>query len=76
MKTSLVIEDRLFREAQKDSRAKGKTISETISHWARVGWETLKNTRKGSKRLRSVDLGGPALVDLSSRRDWMETLDR
>ena len=76
MKTSLILEDRLFREARKEAQARGKTISETISHWARVGWETLKKGQKGRRRLKAVDLGGPALVDLSSRRDWMDTLNR
>ncbi len=76
MKTSLVIDDRIFREAQRDSRAKGKTISETISHWARVGWETLRQAKKTNQPFKAADLGGPAQVDLTSRRDWIDSLDR
>ena len=77
MKTSLVIEDSLFKAAREESLKGSKTISETISYWARIGREALKKSKMNPARsLKTVDLGGAALVDLNSRRDWMDVLDR
>jgi len=76
MKTSLNIEDSLFKEAQKEAQKNRKTLSETISYWARIGRDTLRKSKKeGQRRLKSVDLGGAARVDLNSRRDWMDKLN-
>ena len=77
MKTSLLIEDSLFREAKKEAEKQRRTLSEVISEWARLGRDVLKKARlkKGPGRLRSVDLGGSASVDLNSRRDWMDLLE-
>lgn len=77
MKTSLVLDDRLFRAARQEAQRNGKTLSETISHWARVGWEALRRERTTRRTtFHAVDLGGAAAIDLHSRRDWMDTLDR
>ena len=75
MKTSLVIDDRLYAEAQREARATGKTLSETISEWARLGRRVAKEQRKKKRGHYSpVNLGSPQL-DLTSRRDWMDLLD-
>lgn len=77
MKTSLILEDSLFREAQKEARRCKRTLSEVISDWARAGRETLKRRAKAVRpTLKSVDLGGPASVDVNCRRDWMDLLER
>ncbi|MBI1882595.1 MAG: hypothetical protein HYS08_00075 [Chlamydiae bacterium] len=76
MKTSLIIEDHLFRAAQREAQRQGKTLSETISFWARVGWESLKHQKKSPTRdVKPVDLGGPSRVNLKSSRDWIDFLD-
>ena len=77
MKTSLVLEDSLFREAKKEAERHRKTVSEVISGWARLGRNVLKREKRETRPvLKSVDLGGPASIDLNSRRDWMDLLDR
>ena len=74
MKTSLNIEDSLFKAAQQTAQKYGRTLSDVISEWARVGKDTLTH-KKTRPPFHPADLGGPAKVDLSSRRDWMDTLD-
>lgn len=76
MKTSLVLEDSLYNKAKQAALKTGKSISEIISLWARIGMEA-SNTKKRSKNpiLNTVDLGDTSLIDLSSRRDWMDSLD-
>ncbi|MBI4366061.1 MAG: hypothetical protein HY543_04500 [Deltaproteobacteria bacterium] len=77
MKTSLILDDRVFQAAKRESQRSGRSLSALISDWARIGLETLKHTAKRKHRqLKTVDLGGPARLDLNSRRDWMDTLDR
>jgi hypothetical protein len=76
MRTSLNIEDRLMEAAKREAEKNKQTISETITRWARYGYEALrKQNRQKVPRLRTVDLGGPAKVDLNSRRDWLDQLD-
>ena len=77
MKTSLVIDDRVFEEAKKEADKSGKTISEVISKWAQMGREAWKQNQKTqkAKEFRAKDLGLPQ-VDLSNRKDWMEELER
>lgn len=76
MKTSLNIENSLFEIAQKEAQKNKKTLSETITHWARVGWETLKKQKRNQKpKLTFLNLGGPTLIDINCRRDWMDVLD-
>lgn len=79
MKTSLIIDDPLFNAAQKEALKNKTTVSQTLSFWAKVGREVLaqKKWKPASKRiLKTVDLGGPALIDLSSRKDWRDILDQ
>lgn len=77
MKTSLVIDDRVFEDAKKEADKSGKTISEVISTWAQLGREVFKQASKNKrpKEFKAKDLGAPQ-VDLSSRKDWMEELER
>lgn len=75
MKTSLIIDDRIFEEAQKESLKTGKTISKVISEWAAAGrdeWKKLKN--KKAKTFKPLNLGKQKM-DLTSRKEWMEELD-
>jgi hypothetical protein len=75
MKTSLILDDRLFREAQREARRRGRTISETINDWARLGRDLANQSLPVKPVLRPVDLGGPAAVDLARRSEWMDWLD-
>lgn len=75
MKTSLNIEDSLARAAQREARRTGRTLSETITAWARAGRAALAGRRRDPRDVKPVDLGGPAAVGLNSRRDWMDVLD-
>ncbi len=75
MKTSLIIDDRVFEEAKKESVKTGKSVSEIISAWAAIGrdqWRKLKG--KKTKTFKPIDLGQQKL-DLNSRKEWMEELD-
>lgn len=76
MKTSLIIEDSVYDRARQLALKTGKNISEVISMWARIGMEASTN-KKTTKNpvLQTVDLGSTVNIDLSSRRDWMDTLD-
>lgn len=75
VKTSLLIDDSVFNAAKKEASATGKTVSEVISFWARIGREQwLKREAVKTKDFRPVDLGTP-LMDISSRRNWQEALE-
>ncbi len=75
MKTSLIIDDKVFQEAKKEASQTGKTVSEVISIWARVGREEwMKQKREKAKEFVPVNLGAPQL-DLSNRKNWMEELE-
>lgn len=78
MKTSLNIQDSLFKAAQEEAKKNKSTISELISTWARIGREALmkQKEKRTVRQLMSRDLGGKAFIDLSSRRDWMDALDQ
>jgi len=75
MKTSLVLDDRVFEEAKKESLKTGKSVSEIISEWASIGRDQWKKLRgKKTKRFKPLDLGEQK-IDLISRKEWMEDLD-
>lgn len=74
MKTSLSIDDAVYRDAREEARRTGKTLSETISEWARIGRLAQQGRKKGARKLRSVDLGD-TLLDVNSRDGWYEALD-
>jgi len=76
MKTSLIIDDQVFKEAKKEALKSGKTVSELISLWAQFGriiWKE-KSTKSKSCKFEAIDLG-IMKMELSSRKNWMEDLD-
>jgi hypothetical protein len=76
MKTSLVIDDKIFEDAKKEADKTGKTISEVISKWAQVGREFWKKEQKSKhiKEFKARSLGAP-MIDLTNRKNWMEELE-
>jgi len=74
MKTSLILDDALVLEARKEAARRGVTISEIICLWARAGRKARMSGAGTKPILKSVDLGEPAAIDLSCRRDWMDFL--
>ena len=76
MKTSLIIDDKIFEDAKKESDKTGKTISEIISKWAQVGRELWKKEQKikNVKEFKARSLGKP-MIDLTNRKNWMEELE-
>lgn len=75
MKTSLIIEDRVFEEAKKEAIKTGSSISEIISQWAALGRD-LWRQKKASlhKKFKPLNLG-PEKIDLTNRKEWMGDLD-
>lgn len=70
MKTSLILDDRVFADAKKESQRTGKAISEIISSWASIGrdiWRQKK--RKPTKSFKALNLG-PEKIDITNRKDW------
>ncbi len=78
MKTSLLIEDSLFEAARKEAQKERKTLSEVITSWARLGYQSFKEAKKSKKSggVKTVNLGGAAQIDINSRRDWLDLLNR
>lgn len=76
MKTSLILDDALVAEARKEANKRRLSLSEVICLWARAGRKALILPRGQKAKLKSVDLGEPAAIDLSCRRDWMDFLDK
>ncbi|MBX9765962.1 MAG: hypothetical protein K2X47_01710 [Bdellovibrionales bacterium] len=75
MKTSLIVDDRVFEEAKKEANKSGKSISEIISLWAALGRDLWRQRKALSvKKYRPLDLGAER-VDLTSRKEWMEDLE-
>ena len=73
MKTSLIINDYVFKEAQKESLESNSTLSEVISRWASEGLKLFKQRSKvGVKKFKPVTVG-KVLIDINSR-DWMDQL--
>jgi hypothetical protein len=75
VKTSLILDDRVFEEAKKEANKTGRSISEIVSQWAALGREVWRQ-RKGQspKRFKPLDLGAER-IDLTNRKEWMEDLD-
>lgn len=75
MKTSLILDDRVFEDAKKESHKTGRSISEIISSWASLGrdvWRQKKGTV--SKSFKPLNLGEEK-IDLTNRKEWMGELD-
>lgn len=76
MKTSLNIDDFVFKTARKEAIKNRRSVSEVISLWARLGLESLKKTAKLKPSVfKPADLGGASRLNLTNRRDWMDALD-
>ena len=76
MKTSLNIDDNLYREAKAEALRSGRSVSDVITAWAREGRIAVSHRAKQKPvKFSPADLGGPPKLDLSSRRDWLDTLD-
>ncbi len=75
MKTSLILDDRVFEDAKKESHKTGRAISEIISSWASLGRDVWRQKKsKVSKSFKPLNLGEEK-VDLTNRKDWMGELD-
>ncbi len=74
MKTSLIIDDRVYEDAKKESATTGKSLSEVISQWAALGRGLWKKQKGKSSAFKPINMGEQK-VDFSSRKEWMETLD-
>ncbi len=75
MKTSLILDDRVFEDAKKEAHKSGRSLSEIVSQWAALGREVWKNKNVlNPKKFKPLDLG-PEKIDLASRKEWMEDLD-
>ena len=76
MKTSLIIEDSVFKDAKKESAKSDQSISMIINEWAALGRAAWKKHKKQKKTpaFKPVNLGKQKM-DLSSRDVWMDTID-
>lgn len=75
MKTSLILDDRVFEEAKKEAYKSGRSISEIVSQWAALGREVWRNKKsQNPKNFKPMNLGAEK-IDLTSRKEWMEDLD-
>lgn len=75
MKTSLILDDRVFEDAKKESHKTGRAISEIISSWASLGRDVWRQKKgKNSKSFKPLNLGNEK-IDLTNRKEWMGDLD-
>ena len=75
MKTSLILDDRVFAEAKKEAQKTGQSLSEVVSQWAALGREVWKQKKREKyRKFKPLDLG-PERVDLDDRKQWMEDLE-
>jgi hypothetical protein len=75
MKTSLNLDDALYDQARRAALESGRSLSETISEWARLGARVyFERQVRARGTFQPLSLGDLTL-DLTRRRDWMETLD-
>lgn len=75
MKTSLILDDRVFEEAKKEATKSGRSISEIVSQWAALGRDVWRQRKSQSaKTFKPLNLGAEK-IDLTTRKEWMETLD-
>lgn len=75
MKTSLILDDRVFEDAKKESHKTGRAISEIISSWASLGRDVWRQKKvKTNKQFKPLNLGEEK-IDLTNRKDWMGDLE-
>jgi hypothetical protein len=75
MKTSLNLDEELFKTAKKEALRQKTTMSHVINIWARAGRKALVEKKVKKCEFQAVDLGGAPQIDLENRSDWMEVLD-
>lgn len=76
MRTTLVIDDQLFRQLKKRAAEEGRTLSEVTQEVLRRGLAPRKPARRAKRvTLRSFAMGKPA-VDLADRNQLFDLLDR
>ena len=76
MKTSLNIDEAVFKAAKREAIKDNSSVSQIISRWARVGARQMNSRKIKPSGLKTVDLGKNALIDINSRRNWMDLLDQ
>lgn len=74
MKTSLNIDDAVYEDARKVSQKTGRTLSNTISDWARIGRNVERSRKRKRPTLEPVDLGR-SLLNIDSRSTLADILD-
>jgi len=75
MKTSLILDDRVFEDAKKEAHKTGKAISEIISSWASLGRDVWRQKKgKTPRSFKPLNLGEEKL-DLTNRKEWMGELE-
>ncbi len=74
MKTSLNIDDAVYEDARKVSQKTGRTLSDTISDWARIGRNVERSRKRKRPTLEPVDLGR-SLLNIDSRSTLADILD-
>jgi len=76
MRTTLVIDDQLFRQLKQRAAAEGRTLSEVTQEVLRRGLAPQKPASRAKRvKLRSFAMGKPA-VDLADRNQLFDLLDR
>lgn len=74
MKTSLNIDDAVYEDARKVSQKTGRTLSDTISDWARIGRNVERSRKRKRPTLEPVDLGR-SLLNIDSRSTLADIFD-
>jgi hypothetical protein len=76
MRTTLVIDDELFRDLKRRAAAESRTLSEVTQEALRRGLARPRRPRRsGRVKLPSFGMGSPR-VDLADRNQLFEVLDR
>jgi hypothetical protein len=76
MRTTLVIDDELFRELKRRAADEGRTLSEVTQEALRLGLAPRQARRRPKRvKLPSFHMGKP-LVDLADRNQLYDVLDR
>jgi hypothetical protein len=75
MKTSLILDDRVFEEAKKEASKSGRSLSDIVSQWAAMGRDVWRQKKlQNAKKFKALDLGLEK-IDLTNRKEWMEDLE-
>ena len=76
MRTTLIIEDQLFRELKKRAAEEKRSLSEVTQEVLRLGLARRQPARQAKRmKLRAYSMGKP-LIDVADRNRLYEVLDR